>query len=171
LIGTLFLLSVDFSSNPKPEVIVNITKAVSPSRDEFSPDSETSALKSVAPREKARNHQAKIQIIQVAVDSKLIHQSQNTIAEIPEVVDSTLIKIPELAKKPEKKPRYAISIETINLADDSPQTTYWARNRSGKLSKILTNTKMQLMRKTNGEPDRIILFGEENSYLCINFNN
>jgi len=45
-----------------------------------------------------------------------------------------------------------------------------AQREKVKISKVFTNTKMLLRRKPNGEPDRIILVGDENSYVCININ-
>ncbi len=106
----------------------------------------------------------------VAIDSNTSVPAENTLAEIPHVIDSVPLKTNELAKAPEKKPRFTITIETSDIAGLNQQNNDIARNENFKFSKVFTNTKMLLSRKPNGEPDKIYIIGDDNSYLCININ-
>jgi len=111
-----------------------------------------------------------MQTMPVAEESKPIILTENTFADIPLVIDSVAVKANELAKAPEKKPRYTITIETSDIVANHQNYNDLAQNQNGKIKKVFTNTKLLLSRKPNGEPDKIILVGDENSYLCININ-
>ncbi|MHC1777740.1 MAG: hypothetical protein AB9834_20240 [Lentimicrobium sp.] len=89
---------------------------------------------------------------------------------IPVMSDSVLLSNAVAAKALHNKPRYTITIETTQLAESNVQMSEIARNERVKLNKVFTNTKILFRRKPNGEPDKIILLGEEESYLCINLN-
>ena len=90
--------------------------------------------------------------------------------ETPVILDS----IPEtkinLASVHQEKPRYTVSIETTRIEDGGEQMSETASNEKTNLKKVFTNTKILFRRKPNGEPDKIIFVGEEESYLCINLN-
>jgi hypothetical protein len=75
-----------------------------------------------------------------------------------------------LAVVQQKKPRYSVTIETTQLAESNEPMSETAQNERVKLNKVFTNTKILFRRKPNGEPDKIILVGEDESYLCINLN-
>jgi hypothetical protein len=70
----------------------------------------------------------------------------------------------------QKKPRYSVTIETTQIGESNEPMSEIAQNKRVKLNKVFTNTKILFRRKPNGEPDKIILVGEEESYLCINLN-
>ena len=88
----------------------------------------------------------------------------------PVILDS----IPEsnitLASVHQEKPRYTITIETSRIDESKGQMNEIARNEKVNLTEVFTNTKILFRRKPNGEPDKIIFVGEEESYLCINLN-
>ena len=171
LIASLFLLTSEFKSRPEQEVVEIVKESPAPLETATPPVQNQPEPTDNIHQQQFRNQKSENIILQVSDDSSTIVPVVNTLAEIPLLLDSVPVKTNELAKAPEKNPRYTITIENTNIANDSQQTTYLSKNRKGKLSSILTNTRMRLMRKTNGEPERIILFGEENSYLCINLNN
>jgi hypothetical protein len=106
----------------------------------------------------------------IAIDSVFITPVNTTLAEIPLVIDSVPVKTNMLAKVPENKPRYVITIETSDIMANGQNNNDMAQNQKGKFKKVFTNTKMLLSRKPNGEPDKIYIIGDDNSYLCININ-
>jgi hypothetical protein len=71
---------------------------------------------------------------------------------------------------PQEKPGYTITVETTRIEEDEEQMSEIARNEKVKLNKLFTNTKILFRRKPNGEPDKLILVGEEENFLCINLN-
>jgi hypothetical protein len=90
--------------------------------------------------------------------------------KVPVLLDSVSESNTIMAVVQQKKPRYSITIETTQLAESNEQRSEIAQNERVKLNKVFTNTKILFRRKPNGEPDKIILVGEEESYLCINLN-
>ena len=92
------------------------------------------------------------------------------IAEVPVMPDSVSESKTILAVVHQKKPRYSVTIETTQFGESNEQMNEIAQNERVKLNKVFTNTKILFRRKPNGEPDKIILVGEEDSYLCINLN-
>jgi len=107
----------------------------------------------------------------------LIADAKNTpeltelgVDKVPVLLDSVSESNTIMAVVQQKKPRYSITIETTQLAESNEQRSEIAQNERVKLNKVFTNTKILFRRKPNGEPDKIILVGEEESYLCINLN-
>jgi len=171
LIASLFLLTSDFRPRPGQEFAASSSKHLNTVKPVLNPVQNKVASIASTVRKNHQKQKTEENSMPAVSDSNTNGPDKIHIVEITKAIDSILITPPDLAKAPEKKPRYTITIENTNIANDSQQTTYLSKNRKGKLGNILTNTKMRLMRKTNGEPERIILFGEENSYLCINLNN
>lgn len=93
-----------------------------------------------------------------------------TVDEIPVMIDSVPESSIHLALVHQEKPRYFITIETTRIEESKEQMSEIAQNEKVKLNKVFTNTKILFRRNPNGEPDKIILVGEEDSYLCINLN-
>jgi hypothetical protein len=90
--------------------------------------------------------------------------------EVPALLDSVSGSNTILTVVQEKKPRYSVTIEITQLIESNEQMSETAQNERVKLTKVFTNTKILFRRKPNGEPDKIILLGEDESYLCINLN-
>lgn len=170
LFSTLFLLTADFSSRPEPEAAETIKKSPTPVKSVITPDQSQAAPIDVSKQKTFRNQKQENQILPVVEDFKSIVPPENALAEIPKIIDSVPVKTNELAKAPEKKPRYTITIETSDIVANSQNNNYVAQNQNVNIKKVLTNTKMWLSRKPNGEPDKIYIIGDENSYLCINLN-
>lgn len=97
-------------------------------------------------------------------------QTDVGVDEIPVMSDSVSLSNAVPAKARHEKPRYSITIETTQIEESNVQMSEIARNEKVKLNKVFTNTKFLFRRKPNGEPDKIILLGEDESYLCINLN-
>jgi len=170
LIGTLFLLTADYTSKPKQEVAATVKKSSTPVANVV-PLAQNQAAPIEVSEEKTFQDQKRDKIIVPVVDaSKTIVPVENTLAEIPKVVDSIPVKTNELANAKEKKPRYTITIETSDIVANKQINNDLAQNKKGSIKKVFTNTKMLLSRKPNGEPDKIYIIGDENSYLCININ-
>jgi hypothetical protein len=170
LFSTLFLLTADFSSRPEPEVAETIKKSPIPVKSVITLVQSQAAPIDVSKQKTFRNQKQENQILPVVEDFKPIVPPENALAEIPKIIDSVPVKTNELAKTPEKKPRYTITIETSDILANSQNNSYMAQNQNVNIKKVLTNTKMWLSRKPNGEPDKIYIIGDENSYLCINLN-
>ena len=170
LIGTLFLLNTDFSSSPKPEVAETIKESPIPVEIAIPPVQNKATPIVISDQKQNWYKKGGMQTMPVAEESKPIILTENTFADIPLVIDSVAVKANELAKAPEKKPRYTITIETSDIVANHQNYNDLAQNQNGKIKKVFTNTKLLLSRKPNGEPDKIILVGDENSYLCININ-
>lgn len=90
--------------------------------------------------------------------------------KIPVMLDSIPESIINLASVHQEKSRYIITIETSPIDESNQQPNEIAQNEKPNLKKVFTNTKILFRRKPNGEPDKIIFVGEEESYLCINLN-
>lgn len=106
-------------------------------------------------------------LAEVAITPELADVS---VDDIPVLYDSVSLSIAVPEKTHREKPRYSITIETTMIEDGREQMSEIARNEKVKLTKVFTNTKILFRRKPNGEPDKIILLGEDESYLCINLN-
>lgn len=170
LISTLFLLTADFNSKSGKDFAKTDVQLYTLDKN---------AIASVKPtvepimkqESKLPTKQRKvIETVSVSEIIKPVESIENTIAEIRIHKDSVPIKTVVLAKTEEKKTHYKVTIETTQLADISQLNNELAQNRKGKIGQILTNPKLLFQRKLNGEPDRIILLGDVNSYLCINLN-
>jgi len=170
LIGILFLLTADFSSTPKPEVAEDNQKTQTPVKKVITPVQSQPVPVAISDRKQFRSHKEENQTIPVAEASNKFIPTENTLAEIPLEIDSVPVKTNELTKASEKKPRYTITIETSDISNSNQQNYVMAQREKVKISNVFTNTKMLLRRKPNGEPDRIILVGDDNSYVCINLN-
>jgi hypothetical protein len=166
----LFLLTADFNSKPKQDVEARVSKSLPPIKPVIEPIQNSNASIAITDRKQTRNQRRENASKPAVADSNKFIKVDNTIAEIPQVVDSVPVKINDLAKSMEKKPRYTITIETSDISGSNQQSFALAQREKVKISKVFTNTKMLLRRKPNGEPDRIILVGDENSYVCINLN-
>jgi hypothetical protein len=103
-------------------------------------------------------------------DASTLELTDFAVDEIPVMSDSVSLSIAAPAKARHEKPRYTITIETTQIEESNVQMSEIARNERVKLNKVFTNTKILFRRKPNGEPDKIILLGEDESYLCINLN-
>jgi hypothetical protein len=170
LIGTLFLLTADYTSKPKQEVAATVKKSPTPAANAIPQDPNQAAPIEVSAQKPFQNQKRESKIIPVSDDSNTIVPVETTLAEIPLLLDSVPVKTNELAKATEKKPRYTITIETSDIGANNQNNNELAQNQKVNLKKVFTNTKMLLSRKPNGEPDKIYLIGDENSYLCININ-
>ncbi len=95
---------------------------------------------------------------------------ETEVDKTPVISDSVSISIAVPVKTRDKKPRYAVTVETTQIEESNVQMSEIAQNKRVKLNKVFTNTKILFRRKPNGEPDKIILLGEDESYLCINLN-
>lgn len=170
LIGTLFLLTTDYTSKPKQEVAGIVKKTPIPVKNEIAPVQNQAIAIDVSKQKPFRNQKQENQIKLVVEDFNPIVPHEIALAEIPKIIDTVPVKTNELAKTPEKKPRYTITIETSDIGAHNMNNNEMAHNQNVKIKKVFTNTKMLLSRKPNGEPDKIYLIGDENSYLCININ-
>ena len=170
LIGLLFLLTTDFTSSPKPEVVDIVIKSPAPSENLISPVQNQTATVAISEQKQFHNQKKESKNLPVVDDFDPIVTIENTLAEVPLTIDSFPVKADKLVKAPEKKSQYTITVETIPIADLSTQNNVLAQNRKVKLNKLFKNTRLILQRKENGEPDKIILVGDENNYLCINLN-
>ena len=170
LIASLFILMTDFTSRPKQEVVVSAKESKITVKDAIPPTQNQTAAIAISSQKKSRNLKKEKQLAHFPADSTPLIPHDNTLAEIPNVIDSVPIKANELAMVPEKKPRYTITVETSDISVNNQNSNDLAQNKKGNIKKVFTNTKLILSRKPNGEPDKIILVGDENSYLCININ-
>lgn len=170
LIASLFLLTADFNSKPKLNVTEVISTLQTPVKNVIAPVQNNTVTIAATDRKQPRNKRTDNKSIPAPIDSNKIVPSENTLAEIPEVIDSIPIKATDFTKAPEKKPRYTITIETSDILDQNQHNIGFTQNGNFKFSKVFTNTKFIFHRKPNGEPDKLILIGDENSYLCINLN-
>lgn len=170
LIASLFLLTSEFKSRPEQEVVEIVKELPAPLETATPPVQNQPEPIDNIHQQQFRNQKSENIILQVSDDSSTIVPVGNTLAEIPLLLDSVQVKTNELAKAPDKKPRYTITIETSDIGVNNLNNNDLAHNQKVNLKKVLTNTKMLLSRKPNGEPDKIYIIGEENSYLCININ-
>ena len=170
LIASLFLLTSEFKSRPEQEVVEIVKELPAPLETATPPVQNQPEPIDNIHQQQFRNQKSENIILQVSDDSSTIVPVGNTLAEIPLLLDSVQVKTNELAKAPEKKPRYTITIETSDISVADQQNYVMAQTERVKISKLFTNTKMFLRRKPNGEPDRLILIGDENSYVCLNLN-
>jgi hypothetical protein len=170
LTGTLFLLTADFSSKPKSKVAETIQKTQTPVKKVITTAQSQPTPAVISDQKHLPNQREENQTIPVAEDFNTIVPTENALAETPKIIDSVPVKTNELAKASEKKPRYTITIETSDIGANNQNNNELAQNQKVNLKKVFTNTKMLLSRKPNGEPDKIYLIGDENSYLCININ-
>jgi len=170
LIGTLFLLTTDYTSKPKQEVAGIVKKTPIPVKNEIAPVQNQAKPIDVSKQKPFRNQKQENQIKLVVEDFNPIVPHEIALAEIPKIIDSVPVNTNELAKEPTKKPRYTITIETSDIVANKQNNNDLAQNQKGKIKKVFTNTKMMLSRKPNGEPDKIYIIGDENSYVCININ-
>jgi len=170
LIGTLFLLNTDFSYTSKPEVAEVVRKTQTPVKTVITPLPRQTAPVFISDQKHFRSQKEEKKTIPLAEDSNTFIPTENTLVEIPLLIDSVPFKTNELAKATEKKPRYTITIETSDIGANNLNNTEIAQNQKGKIKHVFTNTKIFLSRKPNGEPDKIYLIGDENSYLCVNIN-
>ena len=170
LIASLFLLTTDYNSRQKPDIVERVSKPKPTIKNVIAPVQNNTATTADADRKQTRKQRIGNKSILAVVDSNTIIPNENTLAEIPKVIDSIPFKSNELAIAPEKKPRYTITIENSDISGSNQQNYVMAQREKVKITKVFTNTKMLLRRKPNGEPDRIILVGDENSYVCLNLN-
>ncbi|MFZ4547623.1 MAG: hypothetical protein ACOYN4_09315 [Bacteroidales bacterium] len=170
LIGALILLTADYTSKPKQELAATDKKFPKPAANIVPQARNQAAPIEVCEEKLFQNQKNENTIVPVADDSNTIVPVENTLAEIPLFLDSVPAKANELAKAPEKKSRYIITIETSDIRANNLNNNDLAQNKKVNLKKVFTNTKMLLRRKPNGEPDKIYIIGDGNSYLCINLN-
>lgn len=170
LIASLFLLTAEFNSKPKHDVSQVVAKALTPLTKVVVPVQNNTATTAITDQKPARIQRIENKSIPAVVDSNTILPTKNTLAEIPKVIDSVPIKTNELAKVAQKKPRYTITIETSDIISASQNGNDLALNQKVQIKKVFTNTKLFLSRKSNGDPEKLYIIGDENSYLCININ-
>jgi len=170
LVGTLFFLAIDFTSSPKQAVPEIASKPATHVSNAFIQVKKAPLTKPVTLLRKSRNQKIVNQAIPDATDSITILSTKNTLAEISKIIDSVPVKLDEIVKASEKKPRFKITVETFDISGTDPQNYVMAQREKVKMNKVFTNTKMFLSRKPNGEPDRLILIGDDNSFICLNLN-
>lgn len=168
LIGILFLLTSYFTFRPKQEVVEKVSKSQNSAKTVFAPVQNNTVTIAVANRKQFRNQRRENACKPAVADSIKFVKVDNTIAEIPNIIDSVPFNTNQLSKAPEKSSRYRITIETSPIVDNNQINNDLAQNRKVKLGKLFTNTKLFIQRKSNGEPEKLILMGDENNYLCIN---
>ena len=170
LIASLFLMTTDFNSKPMQDVAIVVSKPQPLVKNVIAPVQNNTVTTADTNRKQARNQRIENNSIHATIDSDTILPIKNTLAEIPKVINSVPIKTNELAKATEKKPRYTITIENSDIEANTINNNDLAQNQKVNIKKVFTNTRMLLSRKPNGEPDKIYIIGDENSYLCININ-
>ncbi len=170
LVVSLFLTTTDFNSKPRQIVVEKVTESQNHVNTVTATVQNNTETIAVAIRKQLRNQRREITSKPAVADSNKFAKVDDAIAEIPQVVDSVPVKTNVLAKAAEKKPRFAITIETADISGPDQQNYVMAQREKVKISKVFTNTKLFLRRKPNGEPDRIILIGDDNSYVCLNLN-
>lgn len=170
LIASLFLLITDFNSKPKQDIAEVVSKSQTPEKKIIAPVQNNTISKAITKRKQSPKRKIENKSLPTMTNTNTILPTKNTLAEIPNVVDTVPVKSNELAKAPEKKPRYTITIETSDIGTNNLNKNELAQNPKVNFKKVFTNTKMLLSRKPNGEPDKIYIIGDDNSYLCININ-
>jgi hypothetical protein len=170
LISILYFLTPDFYFKIENDVPKTYVNHVAPEKKAIPTAKPLSVPVKVKKQIKHVSLKNEVTPVLISVIDNPVEQPKNLIAETTISKDSVPVKTQVLGKSEETKPRYKVTIETVPLDDISEHNIDLALNRKGKLSKIFTNTQFLLRRKTNGEPEKIILVGEENSYLCINLN-
>lgn len=170
LMACFTLFTVDFNSGKKQEIAGAFEKPPVP-EIKSSPVIENPPVPAV--RSDGKNpEKPKLsrEVLPVVDDSDTIVLIGNHLAEIPVAFDTVRAETSEAAKVQYKKPRYTVTTRTMLLVDYDRQNDDPAQKGKIKLSKLLTNTRLILQRKPDGEPERIILMGEDNNSLCININ-
>jgi hypothetical protein len=170
LIGSIFIITAEFNSKPKQVVSEAKSKHQTRTGNVNSQMQNTAVYQAVTHRNQLTNNNTDNKILPVVVDSNTIVPNEIALVDNPKPIDSLIDKTNELAKVPQKKLRYTVSIETTLLDVYEEKSNAIAQNRKVKLRKVFTHTRLFLQRKENGEPDKIILMGDENNYLCINLN-
>jgi hypothetical protein len=170
LISAVFLLTADFNKKTDQKLAQSESKSPAPVKTATAPVQNNTVAIAVAERKQARKQRIGNRAIPVVPDSNTVLPTKITLAEIPKVVDTFPVKTNDLAKVSEKKPRYTITIETSDIGANNFNNTDLAQKQKVNLKKVFTNSKMLLSRKPNGEPDKLYIIGDENSYLCININ-
>ena len=170
LIGTLFLLTADYTSKPEQEVAATVKRSPAPATNVVPSVQNQAAPIEVSEEKPFQDQKIDNTIGPIATDSNNNVSVEKLLAETPLLIDSVPFKTNELAKATDKKPRYTITIETSDIGANNLNNNEMAQNQKGKIKHVFTNTKMFLSRKPNGEPDKIYLIADENSYLCININ-
>lgn len=108
LIGSLFLLSDDFTSNSKPEIAETTKKYQTPVKDDTT-DQSQSAPVVISVQKQFGSQKEENQTISVAEDSNTFIPTEITLAEIPLVIDSVPVISNELAKAYRRKNRVTSS--------------------------------------------------------------
>lgn len=170
LIASLFLLTSDFRPRPGQEFAASTSKHLNKVKPALNPVQNKAVSIALTVQKNHQKQKTEENSMPAVSDSNTNGPDKIHIVEITKAIDSILIKTPDLAKAPEKKPRYTITIETSDISLADQQNYVMAQTERVKISKLFTNTKMFLRRKPNGEPDRLILIGDENSYVCLNLN-
>jgi hypothetical protein len=170
ILGTIFLLNVDHKSGSKQAEISKETNHQTSEKQTVTEVKIEKAKQIPIQRKQFQKPNRTNKPSPIVTDSIFIIPDSTMLAEIPPVIDSVPVKTIELAKVPDKKPRYTITIETTDIIADNQNNNDLAQNQKVKIKKVFTNTKFFLSRKPNGEPDRIILVGDDNSYICLNLN-
>lgn len=170
LMACLTLFTVDFNPGNKREIAGSVEKP--PVLEIKSPpvmeDSPVPAVNTDRKNPEKPKHSR--EVLPVDYDSNALVLISNTLAEIPVAFDTVRAETNEVALVQDKKTRYTVTTNTVCLVDYNRQNHDPARKGKVKLSKVLTNTRLILQRKPNGEPGKIILMGEDNNSLCININ-
>ncbi len=128
LIGILFLLTSDFSSRPKQEASLPVTKSATPAKIEISPERNRPVPIAITDSKQTQKQKRNIKFRPLVTDSNKNALIENTLAEIPNMIDSIPVKTNELAKASEKKPRYTITIETSDISGSNQQSIYQYKN-------------------------------------------
>ncbi len=169
LITSIVLLTADFNSGNK-QIVESESKTPAhiynnPQQSQNTPSDDVK--NDFKQSQRPENPEENILLTEVSITPELTVKDAG---ETPVILDSIHeIKI-HLALVPQEKPRYTITIETTRIEDGEEQMSEVAHNEKVKLNKVFTNTKILFRRKPNGEPDKLILVGEEDNFLCINLN-
>ena len=170
LIASLFLLTSDLRPRPEQEFASSSSKHLNTAKPVLNPVQNNTVSIALSVRKNHQKQKSEENFMPAVTDSNTNGPVKIHIVEISKTSDSILIKTTDLAKVPEKKSRYTITIETSDISVADQQNYVMAQTERVKIGKLFTNTKMFLRRKPNGEPDQLILIGDENSYVCLNLN-
>ena len=106
-----------------------VSKPQTPVKNVIAPIQNNTVSIAITGRKQSRNQRIENKAIPTVVDSSTILPTKNTLAEIPKVIDSVPVKTNELAKAPEKKPRYTITIETSDISGSNQQNYVWPKEK------------------------------------------
>ena len=169
LVTSVVLLTADFNSGQK-QIVESNSKTPKLKYIKAQPEENAHSDYVANDLKQAQEPKKPEEDILIADKSSTTEVKVKDTDETPVMLDSMPESSINLASVPLEKPRYTITIETSRIEESKEEMSEIARSEKVNLKKVFTNTKLLFSRKPNGEPDKIIFVGEEESYLCINLN-